>query len=256
MLSALPITNVRLAPCSVGPEQLTPVSGGHYCSGCRQLVHDFTRASAADLRRAQAATPDGQLCGRFRLSQLAPESRPAQLRPGLRRFLLAAVLVLVLGLPARQAWAQVQVQGRPAAPFKLAPKRLHQRPGGLPTAPAPPDTVREERTVVFGGVMEKMPVPPGGMEGLLQFLSQHLRYPATVRTEGRVFVSFIVQADGQLTDFAVLKSLDPVLDAEALRVLRLMPAWTPGAQHHRPVPVRFTVPITFRREAEPAAKRR
>ncbi|RTQ47151.1 energy transducer TonB [Hymenobacter gummosus] len=254
MLYELPISNVRLSACHVPAEQLTPVAGGHFCASCQRTVQDFTQASAAELARAQAAAPDGRVCGRFRLSQLAPESRPAplRLRPRLRQFLLAAVLVLAQGLSARQAWAQLQP--RPVAPFRpAATAPLYQLPGSLP-APVAPDTTKTPEPTVFGGMMEVMPVPPGGMEGLLQFLGQHLRYPATTTVEGKVFVNFIVQRDGQLTDFRVLKGLDPVLDAEALRVLKLMPRWTPGQQNHRPVAVRYTLPVTFRRDAPPATR--
>lgn len=108
MLHELPIQNVRLTPCPVRLETLPAVPGGHFCGHCQQVVHDFTQATAADLRRAQAAAPTGRLCGRFRTTQLAPDSQPAQLRRRLRLFLLVAGLVLLRGLTAQQAWAQAQ----------------------------------------------------------------------------------------------------------------------------------------------------
>lgn len=249
MLPALPIHNVRLTACAVAPEQLTPGPGGQFCAACQRVVHDFTGASQADLARAQAAAPDGRVCGRFRLSQLAPESRPARLRRRLRLFLLVAGLVLVQGLNARQAWAQLR-PGVAQGPGKLAARRIppHQPPL------CPPDTSHRQ-TTVFGGP-EKMPVPPGSMDGLMKFLAQNLHYPATqTNAEGKVFVSFVVQPTGQLTDFKVVKGIAPAFDAEALRVLRLMPAWTPGEQNGRPVACHYTVPVTFRRHAAgPAPK--
>ncbi len=98
-------------------------------------------------------------------------------------------------------------------------------------------------------VVEKMPEFAGGTEALMRYLRNHLRYPSEAlraQAEGRVYVSFVVQADGTIADISVLKGLGYGLDEEAQRVVRQMPAWTPGQQSHHAVPVRFTLPITFR----------
>lgn len=244
MLHELPIHHIRLTPCSVGPEQLTPSAQGHYCRSCDREVVDFTAGTTADVLRAQAAAPDGRLCGRFYRSQLAPESRPPALRTRLRQFLLVAVLVLVQSLTAREAWAQVQPRSGSPAPWYA------------PAAPAPAASLAQpQELMVFGAVAEKMPQPPGGIEGLMKFLGNIMQYPATT-AEGKVFVAFIVQPDGRLTGFEVVKGVDPLLDAEALRVLRLMPAWTPGEQNGHPVAVRYTLPITFTLASEAPKQRR
>lgn len=94
-----------------------------------------------------------------------------------------------------------------------------------------------------------MPEFAGGTEALMRYLRSHLRYPSAAlaaQAEGRVFVSFVVQADGTIADITVPKGLGYGLDEEAQRVVRQMPAWTPGQQSHHAVPVRFTLPITFR----------
>ncbi|MFD1873695.1 energy transducer TonB [Hymenobacter bucti] len=98
-------------------------------------------------------------------------------------------------------------------------------------------------------VVEQMPEFAGGMAALTRYLRSHLRYPGAAlaaQAEGRVFVSFVVQADGTIADITVPKGLGYGLDEEAQRVVRQMPAWTPGRQSHHAVPVRFTLPITFR----------
>lgn len=264
MLHELPIRNVRLAACPVEAEQLTPVAGGHFCASCQRPVHDFTQADSAALAAAQAAAPDGRLCGRFRRSQLAPDSWPGQLqmRRRLRQFLLVAVLVLVQGLSARQAWAQVKPAPRPAV---TAP--LYALPGSMPLPTAPPDTATTAHAKqhtgegeVFGVIVEQMPQLPGGMEGLMKFIRKNLRYPAEAlrdELEGRVFVSFTVTRSGQITGAHIIKGLAPALDAEALRVIGLMPAWTPGKQNGQAVDVSYTVPLTFTiREEKPRKKHR
>jgi protein TonB len=98
-------------------------------------------------------------------------------------------------------------------------------------------------------VVEKMPEFAGGMEALMRYLRSHLRYPSAAlreQAEGRVYVSFVVQADGTIADISVPKGLGYGLDEEAQRVVRQMPAWTPGRQSNHAVPVRFTLPITFK----------
>lgn len=115
--------------------------------------------------------------------------------------------------------------------------------GGSETGTAAPANSNEPFVAV-----EKMPEFAGGQEALLRYLRSHLRYPSTALAEGiggRVFLSFVVQADGSISDVTVLKGLGYGLDEEAQRVVRQMPNWTPGYQSKHAVPVRFTLPITF-----------
>ena len=96
---------------------------------------------------------------------------------------------------------------------------------------------------------ETMPEFPGGTNALLKFLADNIKYPNTdACVQGRVIVEFIVNKDGSLSDFRVVKSLAPEFDKEALRVLKLMPKWIPGMQLGKPVRVKFTVPVKFRLE--------
>ena len=98
-------------------------------------------------------------------------------------------------------------------------------------------------------VVETMPQFPGGAPALFEFLSKNIKYPAEAEKadkQGRVIVTFVVGKDGSISDARVVKSVDPLLDAEALRVINAMPNWTPGTQSGRTVNVKYTVPITFR----------
>lgn len=95
-------------------------------------------------------------------------------------------------------------------------------------------------------IAEQMPAPAYSVEG---FLAQHLRYPESAReqgTEGKVVVEFVVAENGQIAQPRILKSGGKALDAEALRVVSLMPAWTPGRQGGKAVKVYFVLPVTFR----------
>lgn len=98
-------------------------------------------------------------------------------------------------------------------------------------------------------VVEQMPSFPGGISGLRTYLNQNIRYPAEAQencVQGRVVVSFVVEKDGHISDVTVLRSVDPSLDKEAVRVVRNMPRWSPGKQGREPVRVRYNVPVSFR----------
>lgn len=98
-------------------------------------------------------------------------------------------------------------------------------------------------------VVEGMPQFPGGAAALMQYLSQNIRYPKEAmeaKTQGRVIVQFVVEKDGSISGAHVVKSVNPQLDAEALRVVSAMPNWTPGTQNGQTVRVKYAVPISFR----------
>jgi protein TonB len=119
---------------------------------------------------------------------------------------------------------------------------------GMSTSPGNSETSIGNDTGPYV-VVEKMPEFAGGTDALMKYLRSHLRYPTAAlaaQAEGRVFVSFVVQADGSIADISILKGLGYGLDEEAQRVVGQMPSWTPGKQSNHAVPVRFTLPITFR----------
>lgn len=100
-------------------------------------------------------------------------------------------------------------------------------------------------------VVEEMPEYPGGMSEFMKFIAQNIKYPADAlqgKVEGRVIARFVVCKDGSISDIEIMRSVSPSLDAEAVRVLKLMPKWKPGRQRGKAVPVKFTVPVTFRLE--------
>lgn len=97
--------------------------------------------------------------------------------------------------------------------------------------------------------VDEMPAFPGGKEALIKFISKNLRYPKTAKDagiEGRVVVRFVISETGKPENIEVVKSLDPACDNEAIRVLGLMPDWTPGKKDGKNVPVHYTMPILFR----------
>lgn len=111
---------------------------------------------------------------------------------------------------------------------------------------APADSTAKEEVFM---VAEQMPEFPGGMKEMLKFLQENVKYPENAmknNVQGRVIVQFVIEKDGTPTEFKVLRSVDPDLDAEALRVLQTMPKWKPGMQRGEVVRVKFTVPVSFK----------
>jgi protein TonB len=121
-----------------------------------------------------------------------------------------------------------------------------------------PLSVIEDTTVLKSVYeIEVLPKFPGGQEALNQFLIKNLEYPKGARgvykkgktieegVQGRVVIGFIVEQNGKVSNIEVKKSVHPLLDAEALRVVKLMPDWEPGKQNGKPVRVYFQLPIEF-----------
>ncbi|MCK4661786.1 MAG: energy transducer TonB [Bacteroidales bacterium] len=97
-------------------------------------------------------------------------------------------------------------------------------------------------------IVEEMPEFPGGNNEMLKYLAKETKFnPIAVESyiSGKVFVSFVIDKKGYVTDVKILRGIDPLLDNEALRVVKSMPRWKPGKQRGRLVKVAFSVPINF-----------
>ncbi len=96
--------------------------------------------------------------------------------------------------------------------------------------------------------VDKMPEFPGGQVALVKYLSKNIKYPSKYKKEkvnGRVFVSFVINKEGKVTQPKILRSLNEECDAEALRVISKMPDWIPGEKEGRKVAVQFGLPVNF-----------
>ena len=106
----------------------------------------------------------------------------------------------------------------------------------------------EEDDEEFFMVVENMPEFPGGDLGLMKFIQKNVKYPAIAKEyniTGKVYVSFIVDKQGKVTNVKIVRGVDKNLDAEALRVVSMLPKYKPGKQRGKSVRVMFTIPINF-----------
>ncbi|WP_460617011.1 energy transducer TonB [Hymenobacter ruber] len=190
----------------------------------------------ADLAAARAAAPDGRVCGSFRAAQV--QAPPPTLTRRLKWFLVALVLVVGQGLTAREALAQVR-RASNRTQVEMVKSKATQQP--------------KHTDQLYGVVVEQMPSFRGGSNReMVQYIQKQIIWPLKngemIQAEGKVFASFNVGADGRIRDPKIVKGLQPLFDAEVLRVLRAMPDFIPGRQNGKPTVVGMVVPITFKLE--------
>jgi protein TonB len=147
-------------------------------------------------------------------------------------------------IAVQSSQATITRQTTPAAATPPARERA--------AAPVPTDLPSAQPVVAKEIIIEepdKMPLPNGGKAGLAKFLQENLQYPdaaAKNGVSGRVWLSFIVERDGKLSDIQVTQPAGNGFDEEAVRVLKLAPVWQPGIQNGQPVRVRYTIPVSFK----------
>ncbi len=186
---------------------------------------------------------------RIRMMTTKKSSRWQQLRA------LAVVPVAALALVAfaqpevKSVEEQVEQAVSTPQPQMAAPEGSWK----AQTLPLDPQTLQKTDTTKVFDVVEQMPEFPGGTQELMQFLYSNIKYPKDAMDadmQGRVLVTFVVNADGQVVEPQVVKGVCPSLDAEAIRVIKAMPKWKPGMQKGHAVRVKYTIPISFRLQGE------
>lgn len=106
-----------------------------------------------------------------------------------------------------------------------------------------------QKSEKYYDAVEVPPSFPGGPGAMLSWISSHIQYPAIAKENnisGRVVVQLIVEKDGSVSNVNVVRSVDPSLDNEAVRVISSMPKWTPGKHKGSPVRVKYTLPVAFK----------
>ena len=110
-------------------------------------------------------------------------------------------------------------------------------------------TAQTKKNDMVFDVVEVMPQFPGGQIAMLQYIMKNMKYPEQAMKEGiqgRVAVRFIVEKDGSISDVKPILSVHPLLNKEAVRVVKSMPKWSPGKHNGKPVRVRFNLPVMFK----------
>jgi len=114
---------------------------------------------------------------------------------------------------------------------------------------AEPDEIEEEKPDEIFVIVEHQPEPVGGLTSFYNYINENISYPKTakrLKIEGKVFVQFVVDKDGSLSNIHVIRGIGGGCDEEAVRVIKEAPNWLPGKQRGKPVRVKMVLPITFK----------
>lgn len=205
------IKNIQLSIiCPENWDAMQPVTQGRHCAKCNRKVIDLTNCNAAGLEEVKTENPNG-FCGRFRLSQTI-YSRAA------------AMLLLTAGL----TFSANLVKAQPPAVADTAKiKAVGKEP------------------IVFG-MIEQMPIYKyGGEAGMLKFLAANIKIDEELDIYGTVYVSFTIDTLGKVTNAAILRGINSAVDAEAIRVVKLL-EFNPRTQTGKNIPINITLPIKFK----------
>ncbi len=163
--------------------------------------------------------------------------------------------------PAKHKGKEVRSKSYVPMYFKLNKNAIRNQAANKRQCPTPPnssvnrvDSSLQNNSDEIFTIVDKMPQYETGERGLANFISNTLRYPIDARqngVEGRILCSFIVNAYGAISNVEVVQGLHPSLDAEAVRVLKLMPRWIPGENKGEKVNVKCLLPIDFTIDEEP-----
>ncbi|WP_345948471.1 hypothetical protein ABDD95_16645 [Mucilaginibacter sp. PAMB04274] len=223
------IKNVQLQfRCNANWEAMPETEGGRQCDKCQKKVHDFTNSKAEEFERILAEN-NYNICGRFKLEQLAPPSLPLW-----KKWLSAAMVLIGFNWFASKAHAQnvkatsVKDTTRSSSKATVSSTLNGTSSGKFPDG-------------IFGS-FEILPKPPANFQ---DFLDKNLDKKKAL-TPGRLVLTFVIETDGSLSDIhAIGKYQDEGAVNEAIRIFKLSPKWTPGQILDKVVRVQYTVPIFF-----------
>jgi TonB family protein len=172
---------------------------------------------------------DGEIVSNKSLSEMDPEEIE------LINVLKGEMAILKYGEKARDGVIEITTKSSTADAARIGEELIV------------PGQYKKESDAVFV-VVEEMPQFPGGEEAMISWIAQNVTYPGQAKNDGIrgvVVVNFVVSKTGKVGNVKVVRSVHPLLDAEAVRVIREMPEWKPGSQRGKTVDVKYTVPVKF-----------
>ena len=159
---------------------------------------------------------------------------------------LAGTAITILGISAGVITMATPLNSCANTPQQTINKEISQETISQKDSLISNQKVKEKESSELFGMVEEMPMYPGGQAELMELIKKSIRYPSpAINISGRVVVSFIVNRDGSISDAKVTRSVHPLFDKEALRIVSSLPKWYPGKQNGKLIKVKFTVPIAF-----------
>ena len=214
------IENVQLSfACPQDWDNMATCAGGRFCTVCQKVVYDFTNKSQKDYDR-MLKQQNGKMCGRFQPAQLNPTATLAK----------AAALAALSFMPA---CTNAQIPAPPPPPVI----------GEIEV----PKTLGKDDVYT---IVEQNPEFEGGVKAMFKFIKDSLQYPQVAKEneiEGTVYVGFVVEKDGRLTEINIKRGISGGCNEEAARLINLLSGkWKAGKSKGVPVRVRYVLPINFK----------
>lgn len=263
-------------PCHEDWNSMTPDQTGRFCSSCTKSVVDFTNKSTEEIQQYFIENNGAKVCGRFKNEQINRLAIPISRRvleqpmPFHKAFLLILFIVMgstlfscknhndefVTGEPAlveddtiqrKPMLGDVIVDNNNKADTIQVTKYAPIKTVGI--VEVAPDTLNKlrPRDLYMASQVEELPNYSKGMEGLYSFIKSNFKIPdADKETKGKIFLSFIVEKDGSLSNIKVVRGINEALNSEAIRVLKASEKWIPGQQNGEKVRVSYTIPILIK----------
>lgn len=257
-------------PCNANWEQMSIGIASRHCASCSKNVIDFRHQSKENILKTIIANKNTSICGRFKQTQIDFSIIDEAIaiygskRPITSRISSPFVLLsLAIALSGCQESNSIQAQSHTeVAPIDSSKMDVHSTANQAPeimgriVPPNPVEEIMGEIVLMPSDtsdvyiVAEKMPQFKGGDKALYEFIAKNLVYPTWEENEqivGMIFVSFIIEKDGRITEPKIIKSVDGSknFDSEVLKLMDKMPLWEPGMQRGKAVRMRYNLPIRF-----------
>ncbi|MDX6181414.1 energy transducer TonB [Flavobacterium sp. Fl-77] len=264
-------------PCSEDWNQMTPTENGRFCASCVKTVVDFSAMLPAEVQQFFIQNQNQTICGRFKASQLDTISIQIPIRvlhtqtQYHKMFLLALFIAMGTTLFScadkdgnKNSIDKIEIVGDTAqsedeseavsscyghqVESKIEKKQpSHGFTVGVLVAPNTIETGSFKYHVVYNSTdLDVLPVPESGMKKFYDFFSKNYVAPnKTEKFKGKIFILFVIEEDGSLSNFNIIKNTPKVIGEEAIRVLKTSPNWIPGKRNNAIVRSSYTLPITI-----------
>jgi len=214
--------------------------GKHICNTLKAIRKQI--ADANDIKyEPRECTHQGDCAGTCPVCEAEVRYLEGELNKRSKLGRAIALVGISAGMAAMQSCTLLRIFQPPLAGIPVDPKHLTNQQTVLV------DSTKNDSTVL-DGIVEMMPQYDGGQKALEAFIAEHLKTPEGATVPARVIVTFTIEKDGSISLPKVMKSASKELDAEALRVVGLMPKWIPGSMLGEPTTTKYTLPIIFKAE--------
>ena len=243
-------------PCHEDWNAMTPEESGRFCSVCTKGVVDFTNKTSDEIQQYFIENQGQKICGRFKNEQInkvsipIPKSVFEKQLSFHKAFLLILFIVMGSTLFSCKNHNNDYVTGEPVVVEDTIQQRGMTTGMVLPKRVHVVDTTKVDTKIIYNSAaVEVQPMFLGGMKTFYKFIISNLKISEqNKKITGNIFVSFVVEIDGKLSDIKIIRGINEELNSEVIRVFKLSSPWTPGEINNQKVRVSYAIPIKITSE--------